>query len=180
MKAVENLTDDQAFRKSLDELHGSLNGGFRAATNSRGAPALDVSMHQVSELQKAALGSHFIKAEIDSTDAPMSGVGDYRLSPLPFLRNKPRVANLIPTEPPEAPAVFYFKGTTAASAAAPVVEGAAKPESSPVWTQVSAPVRKIAHYTRINDEVLADFTNFRQVIGTELLAASSTRRTLSF
>jgi hypothetical protein len=27
-----------------------------------------------------------------------------------------------------------------------------------VWTQVSAPVRKIAHFVRVNDEVLADFT----------------------
>ncbi len=100
----------------------------------------------------------------------MSAVGDYRMTPFPFLRDKPRVANLIPVERTGAPTVFYFRGTTAASAAAAVAEGAAKPESSPVWTQVSSPVRKLAHFVRINDEVLADFTNFRQVIGTELLA----------
>jgi hypothetical protein len=150
-------------------MNGQLQGG-RGANASSGAPALDFSTHQVQQMQKAALGGHFIKAEIDSSDAPMSGVGDYRLTPFPFLRDKPRVANLIPTERTDAPTVFYFRGSTAASAAAPVAEGAAKPESSPVWTQVSAPVRKIARYTRINDEVLADFTNFRQVVGTELLA----------
>ncbi len=100
----------------------------------------------------------------------MSAVGDYRMTPFPFLRDKPRVANLIPVERTDAPTVFYFRGITAASAAAAVAEGAAKPESSPVWTQVSSPVRKLAHYVRINDEVLADFSNFRAVIGTELLA----------
>ena len=86
------------------------------------------------------------------------------------MRDKPRVSNLIPTERTDAPTVFYFRGTTAASAAAAVAEGAAKPESSPVWTQASAPVRKLAHYVRINDEILQNFVNFRQVIGTELLS----------
>ena len=121
-------------------------------------------------MHTAAQGAYHFKVDIDSTDAPMAAVGDYRMTPFPFLRDKPQVANLIPVERTDAPTVFYFKGSTAASAAAAVAEGAAKPESSPVWTQVSAPVRKLAHYVRINDEVLQDFTNFRQVIGTALLA----------
>jgi hypothetical protein len=94
-------------------------------------------MAQVAEWQKAALSGHFIKADIDSTDAPMAAVGDFRMTPFPFLRDKPRVANLIPVERTENPMVLFFRGSTAASAAALVAEGAAKPESSPVWTQVS-------------------------------------------
>jgi HK97 family phage major capsid protein len=35
---------------------------------------------------------------------------------------------------------------------------------------VTATVRKLAHYTRVNDEVIADFNTFLQVVGTELLS----------
>jgi HK97 family phage major capsid protein len=35
---------------------------------------------------------------------------------------------------------------------------------------VTATVRKLAHYTRVNDEVIADFDSFMQVVGTELLS----------
>jgi len=55
-----------------------------------------------------------------------------------------------------------------------VGEGAAKPESSPVWTQVIVPIRKVAHYTWVNDEVLANFSNFAEIIGQELLAGPRT------
>jgi HK97 family phage major capsid protein len=65
--------------------------------------------------------------------------------------------------------VHCFSTTAAASAATAVAEGAAKPESTPAWTEVTATVRKLAHYTRVNDEVLADFDSFRQVIGAEML-----------
>ena len=51
-----------------------------------------------------------------------------------------------------------------------MAEGAAKPESTPVWTEATAVVRKLAHYTRVNDEVIADFDTFQQVIGSEMLS----------
>ena len=169
LERVRDLKDTESLTKAINKMNGSLNlGGF--PSKSRGVPPLDFSMGQVQQWHKAAQDGHFIKAEIDSTDSPMSAVGDYRMTPFPFLRDKPRVANLIPVERTDAPTVFYFRGTTAASAAAAVAEGAAKPESSPVWQQISSPVRKLAHYTRINDEVLQDFVNFREVVGTELLA----------
>ena len=169
LERAQGIRDNENLSDAIAKFNGELNAGAKSS-KSYGAPALDFSMNQVQEMHKAAQSAFHFKAEIDSAEAPMSAVGDYKLSPFPFLRDKPRVANLIPVERTDAPTVFYFRGSTAASAAAAVAEGAAKPESSPVWTQVSAPVRKLAHYTRINDEVLQDFTNFRQVIGTELLA----------
>ena len=169
LERVRDLRDTEQLTKAINEMNGSLNLAS-LPSKSRGVPALDFSMKQVQDMHTAAQHAYHFKAEIDSTDSPMSAVGDYRMTPFPFLRDKPRVANLIPVERTDAPLVFFFKGSTAASAAAAVAEGTAKPESSPVWTQVSAPVRKLAHFVRINDEVLQDFVNFRQVIGTELLA----------
>lgn len=169
MKRVADLKDTEQLSKAIADMNGQLNLGS-SSTKSRGAPALDFSMQQVKAMHEAAQNAHHFKADIDSTDAPMSGVGDYRMTPFPFLRDKPRVASLLPTEATQNPTVFYFKATAAASAAAAVAEGASKPESSPTWVQVSSPVRKLAHYVRINDEVLQDFSNFREVVGTELLA----------
>ncbi|MBA2365823.1 MAG: phage major capsid protein [Actinobacteria bacterium] len=168
LKEVQQIRDHKALTNMIEGYNGALMGG--SPMKSRGAPALDFSMNQILEMHKAAQSAYHYKATVDATAAPMAAVGDYRMTPYPFLRDKPRVANLIPVERTDAPTVFYFRGSTAASAAAAVAEGAAKPESSPVWTQVSAPVRKLAHFTRINDEVLQDFSNFRQVVGVELLA----------
>jgi HK97 family phage major capsid protein len=57
---------------------------------------------------------------------------------------------------------------------APVAEGAAKPEQVFNYTEVDAPVRKIAVWTKCSDEVLADharlgsFVNGRLQLGVEL------------
>ncbi len=165
IERVKEMNEDSKLQRQIDSLHSG-----RSTTKSRGMPSLDFSGAQVKDMHDAAQAGFYYKASIDSTAAPMGAVGDYRLTPFPFLRDKARVASLIPVESTEAPTVFYFRGSTGASAAAAVAEGAAKPESSPVWSQISAPVRKIAHYTRINDEVLADFSNFSQIVGQELLS----------
>jgi hypothetical protein len=39
-----------------------------------------------------------------------------------------------------------------------------------VWEEVTSAVRKLAHYTRANDEVLSDFSNALQVISQELIS----------
>jgi len=165
LETAKEINSNDALQAEIDRMRVPY-----STSKSLGMPALDFSGAMVKDMHKAAVDGHYMKASIDSTAAPMGAVGDYRLSPFPFLRDKARVASLIPVESTEAPTVFYFRGSTGASAAAAVAEGAAKPESSPVWTQISAPVRKIAHFTRINDEVLADFSNFSQIIGQELLS----------
>ncbi len=129
----EARREREQIQQQLDELHIG-----RSTTKSLGMPSLDFSGAQIKDMRDAAAGGYYYKASIDSTAAPMGAVGDYRLSPFEFLRDKARVSSLIPTEQTQAPTVFYFRGSTAASAAAAVAEGAAKPESSPVWTQVSA------------------------------------------
>ncbi len=132
---------------------------------------LTFTREQLADLQRGALNRRVTaKAAITSTTAPMAGIPEYETNVFPYLRDKARILDLIPRKTTQAPSIHYFKGTTAASAAAAVAQGAAKPESSPVWTEVTADVRKLAHYTRVNDEVIADFDSFLEVVGSELLA----------
>jgi len=112
-----------------------------------------------------------IAAEQRAIIAPgMSTVADYKLDPVTFAREPVRVASYIPTQQTTAASVVYYRGTTAASAAATVAEGAAKPLSDPAWTPITVPIRKIAHYCQVSREALADYGNFEQVVADEMTA----------
>lgn len=155
---------------SASELSTPGNGAPRAA-KSLGAPPLAFSKESLEALQKGALDRHIVtKDAITATDSPMSAVGNYSFDVFPYLRDRVRILDLIPTIPTTAPKEFYFRATAAASAADTVAAGADKPYSEPHWEQVDATVEKIAHYTRVNDEVIADFTSFLDVIGREMIA----------
>lgn len=156
-------------RGMLEELGGATTHQAKSV-GSLGAPTFDFTRDDVAHLQKAAIDRRIATKAVSTTQSPMSLVGDYRMSPFPYLRDRTRILDLIPTEQTDAPTVFYFRATTAAAAAAAVDEGANKPESTPAWEQVSSPVRKLAHFARVNDEVIADFNGFLNVIGTEMLA----------
>ena len=83
MERVHDLRDTEQLRKDIENMNGSLNLGS-SPTKSRGVPALDFSMKQVRDMHAAAQSGHFLKADVDSTDAPMAAVGDYRMTPFVF------------------------------------------------------------------------------------------------
>ena len=60
--------------------------------------------------------------------------------------------------------VTYMQETTFTNAAAPVAEGALKPESALVFNQVNEPVCKIAHWLPATDEILEDVPGLRSYI----------------
>ena len=68
----------------------------------------------------------------------MAGFPQYDVSVFPYLRDSQRLLDLIPTRATEAPSM---------------------------WTEVTAPVQRLAHFTRVNDEVIADFDNLLDVVG---------------
>lgn len=138
---------------------------------SFGAPALTFTAGDVAELHRAALDRHAKSVDVKTTSANLGGaVGDYRETPFPWLRDRVRILDLIPTEMTDAPSVWFTTATAAASAADSVAEGADKPLSAPTWARTEAPVRKLAHYAKVTDEALADLPNFTNFIGTEMLA----------
>lgn len=166
-KAAKQETKNELSRQ-MKEL-GSIGMGSSKAEGSLGAPPLSFSKAQLAELHTAA-GNRGSKAVISSVESPMSNTVGYNFEEFPFLRDSARLLDLVPVVPTDQPRIHFFRATAGASAAAAVAEGAAKPESSPVYAEVEAVVRKLAHFTRANDEVIADFQNFIEVIGREMLA----------
>lgn len=108
--------------------------------------------------------------DVSATTAPMAAVPGQMFNPVPFSREPTRIASLLPTEPTTSASVTFYQQTTAASAAAPVLEGGDKPESNPGWTAQPVTIRKLAHFVDVTKESLDDFANMRQVIATEMNA----------
>ncbi|MCU1370242.1 MAG: hypothetical protein JWO77_1436 [Ilumatobacteraceae bacterium] len=130
----------------------------------------DDTLHELHEAYQEGR-AHSVHAETRAVSAaPMATIPAYNTSPYPYRREPVRLAALMPVQTVEATTATYYTASAAASAAATVAVGATKPESTPGWQAVTVPVRKIAHYSDVPTEYLADFPSFAQVVGTELTA----------
>lgn len=98
--------------------------------------------------------------ETTLTEDPTSGgkliIPDYRPGIVPLLFKRLVVADLIAQGTTVSNLVVYMKETLFTNAAATVLEGAAKPESALAFDQASDPVRKIAHFLPVTEEMLED------------------------
>lgn len=81
---------------------------------------------------------------------------DYQRGILPLPLTPLTIADLMAPGTTTSNSVGYMKETTATNAAATVAEGAPKPESTLVFTAVTDPVRKIATWIPVTDELLED------------------------
>jgi HK97 family phage major capsid protein len=166
---------DVAFWGGMDSERQEL-GGDTSQPGSLGAPPLNFSANDVKALFEAVGDRKSLslraegKAAVNSTDAPMAAIPAYDRTPFPFLRDRVRVLDAIPSVLTESPFVNYFKLTTGAVNAATVAEGATKPTSTPVWTSTQVTIKKIAHVASMTDEVRNDFPLFTEFLGQEMLA----------
>lgn len=65
--------------------------------------------------------------------------------------------------------VSWVRTKTFTNAAAPVLEGTAKPESALTFERVDEPTRKIAHWIPTSEELLEDAAQARSIINAELI-----------
>ena len=85
------------------------------------------------------------------------------------------VADLLMEGTTNRPTVEYYEETTVTNAAAPVTEGAVKPESTFAWTLRTEAVSKIGHWVPITDEALDDVAGLEGMVRNRL--AWGVRRT---
>jgi HK97 family phage major capsid protein len=78
------------------------------------------------------------------------------------------VADLLMQGTTDSNTVRYLLETTNTNAAAPVTEAAAKPESTITFTQVDEPVRKVATFLPVSDEMLEDVSQIRSYLDNRL------------
>jgi HK97 family phage major capsid protein len=86
------------------------------------------------------------------------------------LLRKNRVADLLASGTASEPLITYMQQTSYTNAAAAVAEGASKPESAMVFTQVQEAVSKIAHFIPVTEEMLEDVDQLRAFIDAQLIS----------
>lgn len=106
-----------------------------------------------------------------TTDGASGGdliVPDTRPGIVEYLFRQLVVADLLAPGTTESNSISFMRELAPTNAAAAVVEGAAKPESTLVFEAASAPVRKIATWLPVTDEMLEDVPAVRSFIDNRL------------
>lgn len=106
------------------------------------------------------------KATLTNTDFPV--IPDYDREIVPLGRRRLMVRSLLGSANTTSNAISYRRETGFTNAAAPVAEGALKPESDLNFEEVTAPVRTIAHWIKASRQVLDDDVQLRSEIDTTL------------
>jgi HK97 family phage major capsid protein len=106
------------------------------------------------------------------TEDPASGgalvLPDYQPGILPLMTKRLVVADLLASGTTDSNAVSYMQEKLFTNAAAAVAEGAAKPESTITFEAITDPVRKIAHWLPVTEEMLEDVAQIRSYIDARL------------
>jgi len=106
------------------------------------------------------------------TEAAGSGgpliLPDYQPGIVPLLFKRLVVADLIAPGTTMSNLISYMKETTFTNAAATVLEGGTKPESTLVFAAATSAVQKIAHWIPVSEEMLEDFAQTMSIIDARL------------
>lgn len=108
-----------------------------------------------------------VKATVTTVASPVVQPGDVQ-GPFPILVQANHVRDLLPQGTTDSNSVPVVRETTATNAADGVAEGAAKPESTLVFTQANEPVKKIATFLPVSDEFFEDVSGMRSYIDSRL------------
>ena len=130
----------------------------------------------------AGYGGSLWAATITS-DAASGGdliVTDYQRGIVPLPQRELTIADLLAQGTTDSNMVGYMKETSVTNAAAPVAEGAEKPESTIIFDGVTDHVRKIATWIPVTDEMLEDVPAFRTYLDARLRLFVQLAETISY
>lgn len=170
---VQQMEDTEKLRESIDQMNGAYNTPAEVApADARSAGDAFVKSDAYKALVAGGMkGGKWTtgaievgtKATVTTVASPIVQPGGVQ-GPFPILAEALHVRDLLMPGTTDSNAVPVIRETTATNAAAGVAEGAAKPESTLVFTQVNEPVKKIATFLPVSDEMLEDVAAIRSYI----------------
>lgn len=184
-KSLSKIKSDQGFAEQLEALTGTpATDRTSRIVIARGREVKSIGQqfaeHEAYDAWRrdARHRSHehwispVIEVKAVLTEDPASGGGlvvpDYQVGIIPRPLPPPMMVDLLAPGTTDSNAVPYMQETAFTNAAAPVAEGAAKPESAITFTAVTEPVRKIAHWLPATEEILEDVPTLRSYIDARL------------
>lgn len=180
-KFAEHGVEIGGLKQQIDELIQRLAEGGGSSDRGASGPSLGEQFVRAKAGELTALHgvsqgrvSMHIKATITSatTDAAGSAGGlivPQRDNLVMLPKRRLTIRQLLTVVNVTSNAVEYPKVKVSTNNAAPVAEGAAKPESDLQITMETAPIRTIAHWMKASRQVLDDAPQLRSMIDTELL-----------
>lgn len=171
--ADQALTGMNETKSRLDELEQKLSrrgGGDGERALTAGERFVEDEGFKSFAGQTRPRGRHIVDVkDISSltTDAPGS-VGTLvrpdRASPVELPNRRMTVRALLAQGNTSSNLIEYDKESGFTNSAAPVAEGALKPQSEIQYTEAAAPVRTIAHWMRASVQILSDAPGLRSMI----------------
>lgn len=169
---IEGIDNDEAMRRAVDALGGGTEQPKKPGESiaretmkslSIGAQFVQSAVYDAIKAGKHRLQGFSAGVEIDATTLDeSSGSGgklvlpDYQQGILPLLFRAIRVTQLLAPGSTNSNSVEYMVETTFTNAAAARAEAAAAAESTLVFDRTNEPVRSIAHFLPVTQEMLED------------------------
>lgn len=180
-KADEALIKMNGLKEQVDQIEQKLaRGGGDGKTEeqkSLGARFVEMpELKSMAESPKSGMSvSMSVKADITTATTDAAGSAGAGIVPnrLPGVQELPQrrltVRNLLSPGRTDGPLIQYLQETGFTNAAAPVAEGALKPNSDIKLTDKDVSTKVIAHWFRASKQILSDFSQVRSMIDQRLL-----------
>jgi HK97 family phage major capsid protein len=182
---VKGLEDNEKITQTIEDMNGSLNRPAEHApegakslgdafVKSEGYQALMAGMKNGSLGGRWSTGAVELdfdaKATVTTTASPVIQPDNNGMAvgAAAVALRQLTVADLLMQGSTNSGTVRYLQETTNTNAAAAVAEGDAKPESTITFTQVDEPVRNVATFLPVSDEMLEDEAQIRSYLENRL------------
>lgn len=155
-KSARRQTEDNAGAKSLGEIFTS-NEAFKKA-------------HESGEIRQkgSRMSVEFDRKAIVTANTGAGIIADRQPGVLMIPQRPLAIRDLVAPGRTNSNLITYMKETLFTNNAAPVAEGARKPESTMTLAQSTAPVVKLAHFMKASTEILDDFPALQSLINERL------------
>lgn len=174
---IANMEDNERLADAIEKMNGSLNVERETL---KGTPEIksigDAFVKSEAYQALKSAGSRPNSWTTGAIEIPWDGKATMTQTASPVVQPQVRpgvleklfqplrIADLLLSGDTDSNVVRYIEETTATNAADAVAEGAAKPESTLILSQVDEPVRKIATFLPVTDEMLEDVAQLRSYI----------------
>jgi len=158
--------EQKAARRGGDDAPHLKSMGFQVIENETFKKAVESG-----EVRRKG-GRHSIEVKAITSAAGSAGAGvvpDYRPGVLNLPDRRLTIRDLVSPGRTNSNLVNYLKETGFTNAAAPVAEGARKPESDIDYTLTPAAVKKLAHFIKASSEIQDDFPALQSQIDARLM-----------
>ena len=163
------LTGINVLREQLADIEQKMarKPGENGEVKSFGAQVVAADRYK-SYMTEGARGN--VRFELKAITAAQSGSAWSERDPeiVGLQMRQLRIRDLLSVVSTSSASIDYAKQTTRTNNAAVVAEGATKPSSAYVWTQVNAPVRTIAHLVKITRQALEDSAQLQGEVDMEM------------